>query len=66
MSEQFYIVYPDRTMVSAEKIVGWYNDAVFNKEIDGDSIGGIFTPEDVRMAALALEDVGHITLGHAL
>ena len=65
MSNQFYIVYPEQRTVSAETIVVWYNDAVASNEIDGDVIDA-FSREDATLAALAMEDAGLITLGHAL
>ncbi len=60
MSETYHILYPDNRNVSAEKIVGWYNDAVSNGEVD--AIDGDPTL-NVREAALALDDAGIISLG---
>lgn len=60
MSETYHILYPENRIVSAEKIVGWYQDAVSDGEceaIEGDPT------LNVRLCALALDDAGLISLG---
>jgi hypothetical protein len=59
MSRKFEIIWPEKKLVSAEKILGWYRDAVMNGEIDG--------PEDPTsaspvFAARMLDEAGLITL----
>ena len=53
------ILYPEVKEVTAEQIIGWYQDAVENGEVTG-----TLNDEriDVETAALALEDAGLITL----
>ena len=51
------IIWPEERWVSIEQILSWHRDAVANNEVDGDA-----DERDVRVAALALEDAGLITL----
>jgi len=59
MSETFHILYPDNRVVSADKILGWFNDACENGEIDG-----VENPQGANphFAAKMLDQAGLITL----
>ena len=57
MSNNFFIVYPEKRVVSSEEMLSWAKDAIANEEIEG--------PEDLTVEELALQlsREGLITLG---
>jgi len=55
---QFRILYPERRVVSAEKILTWYQDAVANGEVD--DLGAV----SAIIAAQLLHEAGIITVEH--
>ncbi len=55
----YEILYPKRRYVSAATIEGWFSDAAADEMIDPTYLG----TTDVETMAVALEDVGMITLG---
>lgn len=57
--ETFYIVWPEEGLVSAAKIVGWFEDAVADGKIEEDYLDAKFPQE----MAQALDNAGIITLG---
>ena len=50
-----HTLYPQDRLVSEEKIISWYQDAVANGEADAGYI-------DIWDMALELDNIGHITL----
>jgi hypothetical protein len=58
MSKQYWILWPDKRAISAEKIKMWASDAWENGELRGEK------PDlsDADACALALHEEGHITL----
>lgn len=54
--QTFYLVYPEKKIVTATKIMGWYSDAVANGECEAGAL-------DAMTAAQLLEDAGLITIG---
>lgn len=54
----FHIIWPEKRVVSDDTIEKWFADAVANDEIDLRTAG-----QTVLDHALALEDIGFITLG---
>lgn len=57
---QFFLLYPERKTVDGNKILGWFADAVANKEVDYDGDPSEVNPDE---AARLLEDAGLITVG---
>lgn len=51
------IIYPEDRFVDPEEIISWYKDAVANNQLDADDTLTVYE------MALALEDIGHITMG---
>jgi len=60
---QFEIIWPERRIVSEEKIRSWYADAIDNGQVLPDFFG--FEKEPKGMA-MALADAGIITIGQVL
>jgi hypothetical protein len=56
----FHILYPERRVVTSERILTWYTDAVANEQIV--DIGAI----SAHRAACRLHQAGLITLCHSL
>lgn len=57
---QFFLLYPERKTVDGAKILGWFADAVANKEVEYDGDVSEVGPDE---AARMLEDAGIITVG---
>ena len=58
MTQSFFIVWPERRMVSATQVRCWYADAKCNGELDATECGHKCAPE----MAFALHRAGLITL----
>ncbi len=56
MSETYRLLYPENRIVTSDRIMLWYFDAIDNGEVEGEK------DVDAQTAALALEDAGIITL----
>jgi hypothetical protein len=55
----FFLLYPERKVVTATRILGWYSDALADGEVEGES------DVDAFEAARILDEAGLITLGRA-
>lgn len=56
---KIFLLYPFKGFVSADKVAGWYSDAVANGEIADEYLHA----HDTETMARALSDAGHITVG---
>jgi len=55
-SKTFLMIWPERRVVTAEQIEGWFDDAVANDELIKDEA------DTIEDKAMALDSLGHITL----
>jgi hypothetical protein len=60
VSETYQLLYPEKRIVTANRILVWHQDAVANREVEG---GLDF--DDVAGAIAQLEDAGLITVARA-